>query len=443
MRSIAKSCSNSSIEVLTMSQPPAIDPQTAAPWAGRRVLVVEDSVVQRGYLVGLLRQLDFGEILEAGDGNEALKILDHVVATAAEEPMFLVLTDLEMPGMDGIELTCQLRERRLAENLIVVSARDPRLLEIIENMACEDAAIGLLGTLLKPVQLESLTQLLCKAGGRSSDCAPAAAPPLAQASLEELAQALARSEFLPYFQPKIAMQNGQLKGVEALARWQHPQRGLLSPAHFIDTMEGQPLMADFTLSIVQQVLQHILHWQQSGLPPLTVSVNLSADNLAERAFIDRLTSLVMSSGVAPASLVWEVTETSVMRQLSQALTNMGRLRLMGFGLAMDDFGIGYSSMQQFARCPFTELKVDRAFVNGAAQWPNRLMVLKSALDLGQSLGVATVAEGVETVEDWKLLRDLGCDMAQGYLLAKPMPAEQLVGWMKQDRRRLRALAGTE
>jgi EAL domain-containing protein (putative c-di-GMP-specific phosphodiesterase class I)/FixJ family two-component response regulator len=426
-----------------MNQPPTIaDPSVAiaaAPWAGRRVLVVEDSVVQRGYLVGLLRQLGFGEICEAGDGNEALQILER-----AAEPVFLVLTDLEMPGMDGIELTCQLRERRLTENLIVVSARDPRLLEIIESMACDDASIGLLGTLLKPVQLESLTQLLCKAGGRSADCmqsAPAVPPP--QASLEELAQALANHEFLPYFQPKVAMANGQLKGVEALARWQHPQRGLLSPAHFIDTLEGQPLMADFTLALVQQVLQRILDWQQAGLPSLMVSVNLSADNLADRAFIDRLTAQVSASGVAAASLVWEVTETSVMRQLSQALTNMGRLRLMGYGLAMDDFGIGYSSMQQFARCPFTELKIDRAFVNGAAQWPNRHMVLKSALDLGQSLGVATVAEGVETVEDWKLLRDLGCDMAQGYLLAKPMPAEELVGWMRQDRRRLRALAGSE
>jgi len=411
------------------------------PWAGRSVLVVEDSVVQRGYLVGLLRQLEFGEICEAGDGNEALQILER-----CKEPMYLVLTDLEMPGMDGIELTYQLRERRLAEHLIVVSARDPRLLEIIENMACEDASIGLLGTLLKPVQLESLTQLLCKAGGRSDDCMPASTAPqqqVAPATLEELAAALERQEFLPFFQPKIAMANGQLKGVEALARWQHPQRGLLAPVHFIDTLEGHPLMADFTLALVRQVLQRMLDWQQAGLPSLTVSVNLSAENLADRAFIDRLTGQVMDFGVTPASLVWEVTETSVMRQLSQALTNMGRLRLMGFGLAMDDFGIGYSSMQQFARCPFTELKIDRAFVNGATQWPNRHMVLKSALDLGQSLGVATVAEGVETVEDWKLLRDLGCDMAQGYLLAKPMPAEELVGWMRQDRRRLRALAGPE
>ncbi|SHN43221.1 EAL domain, c-di-GMP-specific phosphodiesterase class I (or its enzymatically inactive variant) [Duganella sacchari] len=423
-----------------MNTPPLPDTTVAdAPsWAGRRVLVVEDSVVQRGYLVGLLRQLNFGEILEAGDGNEAMQVLER-----QPSPLYLVLTDLEMPGMDGIELTCQLRERRLTENLIVVSARDPRLLEIIENMACEDTSMGLLGTLLKPVQLDSLTQLLCKAGDRGSDCAPLVPPPLPQASLEELAQALTRKEFVPYFQPKVAMQTGHLKGVEALVRWNHPERGLLAPAHFIDTLEGHPLMADFTIDMVQQVLERILDWQSHGLPPLTVSVNLSADNLADRSFIDRLIAQISASGVKPASLVWEVTETSVMRQLSQALTNMGRLRLMGFGLAMDDFGIGYSSMQQFARCPFTELKIDRAFVNGAAQWPNRHMVLKSALDLGQSLGVATVAEGVETVEDWKLLRDLGCDMAQGYLLAKPMPAEDLVGWIRQDRRRLRALAGDE
>jgi EAL domain-containing protein (putative c-di-GMP-specific phosphodiesterase class I)/FixJ family two-component response regulator len=422
-----------------MHTPPlsAAAPPPVPRWAGRRVLVVEDSVVQRGYLVGLLRQLGFGEIMEAGDGNEAMRVLENLQG----DPMFLVLTDLEMPGMDGIELTHQLRERNLTENLIVVSARDPRLLEIIESMGCEDASIGLLGTLLKPVQLEPLTQLLTRAGLRC-DAAPAA-PQFALASLDELARALERDEFLPYFQPKVAMHSGQLKGVEALARWSHPQRGVLAPAHFIDALEGSPLMAEFTLAITRKVLRRILDWVDAGLPPLTVSINLSADNLSDRGFIDRLTALVLESGVAPATLVWEVTETSVMRRLSQSLTNMGRLRLMGFGLAMDDFGIGYSSMQQFARCPFTELKIDRAFVNGASQWPNRHVVLKSALELGQRLGVATVAEGVETVEDWKLLRNLGCDMAQGYLLARPMPAEDLVGWIRQDRRRLRALAGDE
>jgi EAL domain-containing protein (putative c-di-GMP-specific phosphodiesterase class I)/FixJ family two-component response regulator len=408
------------------------------PWHGQRVLVVDDSAVQRTYLVGLLRQLGFGIILEAGDGNQALLLLEQELEQR-RAPLFLVLTDLEMPGMDGIELTCQLRERNLAQNLIVVSARDPRLLEIIESMGSEDASIGLLGTLLKPVQLDALAQLLSHAGQEGTPSA--AGPAFAAPTPEELTQALERKEFLPYFQPKVSMRSGQLKGVEALARWQHPGRGLLAPFHFIGALEGTPLMAEFTLAMVQAVLRRMLDWKAAGLPPLSVSINLAADNLAERGFINRLTATVQDAGVMPAQLVWEVTETSVMRQLSQSLTNLGRLRLMGYGLAMDDFGIGYSSMQQFARCPFTELKIDRAFVNGAAQWPNRHMVLKGALELGQRLGVATVAEGVETLEDWALLRELGCDMAQGYLLARPMPADDLIGWMRQDRRRLRELAG--
>ena len=407
-------------------------------WHGQGVLVVEDSAVQRAHMVDMLRAMGFGQILEAADGNEALRQLER----EGVAPLFLVVTDLEMPGMDGIELTCQLRERHLADNLIVVSARDPRLLEIIESMACEEAEIGLLGTLLKPVQTEALEQLLGRAG-RGDGARRPDAPRLALPCQDELAQALARDEFIPWFQPKVAMQNGHLKGVEALARWQHPQRGLVSPAHFIEALEGTPMMAEFTLAMVRHVLRQMQEWLAAGMPPLTVSVNLAAENLSERGFIDRLTATVLESGLPPALLVWEVTETSVMRQLAQSLTNLGRLRLMGFGLAMDDFGIGYSSMQQFARCPFTEVKIDRAFVNGAAQWPNRHVVLKSALELGQRLGVATVAEGVETEEDWKLLRDLGCDMAQGYLLARPMAGDQLSAWIHHDRRRLRALAQNE
>lgn len=413
------------------------DTVTDAPlWHGQSALVVEDSAVQRAHLVEMLRTMGFGLILEAADGNEAL----HQLEREGVAPLFLVLTDLEMPGMDGIELTCRLRERYLAQHLIVVSARDPRLLEIIESMAGEEAEIGLLGTLLKPVQTDALAQLLGRAGRSGAASRQREAPQLMLPNPAEVAQALARDEFIPWFQPKVAMQNGHLKGVEALARWQHPERGVLTPIHFIDTLEGTPLMADFTLAMVRQVLRQMHEWSAAGMPPVSVSINLAADNLAERGFIDRLIAIVSEAGVAPSLLVWEVTETSVMRQLAQSLTNLGRLRLMGFGLAMDDFGIGYSSMQQFARCPFTEVKIDRAFVNGASQWPNRHVVLKGALELGQRLGVATVAEGVETEEDWKLLRELGCDMAQGYLLARPMAGEQLSSWIRQDRRRLRTLA---
>jgi len=414
-------------------------PQAAIPaamsWRGQTVMVVDDSVPQRNYLGGLLEQVGFGTVLQAGNGLEALQLLEQ----HRHQPPFLVLTDLEMPGMDGIELTSQLSTRNLAQHLIVCSAQDPRLLEVVESMAAEDSTLSLLGTLLKPVRLDALLELLGQAGAGKA-ARPAALPPAWQPGIDELAEGLGKGQFIPHFQPRISMRSGRLKGVEALARWQHPEHGLLPPAFFIPALEGSPLMAGFTLDIVRQVLDWIGRWQSAGLPAMVCSVNLSADDLSDRGFIDRLAALVSASGVPPRSLVWEVTETMLMRQLSQSMANLGRLRLMGFGLAMDDFGIGYSSMQQFARCPFSELKIDRAFVHGASRWPNRHVVLRSAIELGQRLGVATVAEGVETQADWQLLRSLGCEMAQGYLLARPMEGEQLAGWVLRERQRLRALA---
>jgi EAL domain-containing protein (putative c-di-GMP-specific phosphodiesterase class I)/AmiR/NasT family two-component response regulator len=406
---------------------------TPNPWMQHTVLAVDDSKVQRAHMVDLLRQLGFGAILEAGDGNEALRVLEQHGAA-----VFLVLTDLEMPGMDGIELTRRLAERQLTQNLIVASARDPRLLEIIENMGLEDASLGLLGTVLKPVKLDDLVQLLDRIGHTSMTRAKALDNK--PTNLLEIEAALERGEFIPYYQPKISMHSGFIKGMEALARWNHPTQGVLSPLYFIPGMEGTPLMVPFTLAIVEQVLQQLAEWQHAGLPALTVSVNLSADDLADRDFVDKLAALVQKHGITPQSLIWEVTETMVMNHLSQSLANLGRLRLMGFGLAMDDYGIGYSSMQQLSRCPFTELKIDRVFVDGASKRPNRHVILESSIELGRRLGVTTVAEGVETVADWNLLRELGCDLAQGYLVAKPMPASEMIGWIKNNRVRLRALA---
>lgn len=176
------------------------------------------------------------------------------------------------------------------------------------------------------------------------------------------------------------------------------------------------------------------------MAPFTLSINLSAENLADPAFIDRLVGLTNAYGVAPESLVWEVTETIVMSNLSQCLANLARLRLNGFGLAMDDYGICYSSMQQLSRCPFTELKIDRSFVNGASERPNRRAILESLIEMGQCLGFTTVAEGVETLLDWMLLQELGCDIAQGYLIAKPMTPAELPNWIEANRMCLPSLA---
>ena len=175
------------------------------------------------------------------------------------------------------------------------------------------------------------------------------------------------------------------------------------------------------------------------MPLLSVTINLSADNLAARAFIDKLAGMVAQHDIPTGKVIWEVTETAVMYNVRESLTNLARLGLKGFGLAMDDYGIGYSSIQLFSRCPFTELKIDRTFVRGAAHRSNRRAVLESAIEMGRRLGVTTVAEGVESQSDWDLLCERGCDQAQGYLIAKPMPAQELPQWVRTNSERLAEL----
>ena len=383
-------------------------------------LVVEDSAVQRAHMVALMQSLQFGTVLEACDGVDALRVLDNY----GENQIYLVLTDLDMPGMDGIELIRHLGEHQLAENVIVTSARDPRLLEVVENMGSNDGRLHLLGTVLKPVALEDLYAMLTRVDQIKHACV--VAPDHVSFTLQELEAALELKQFTPYFQPKVAIASGVVNGVEALARWHHPIHGVLPPFHFIPRIEGTPLMAPFTLAMIDQALHQLSAWRRLGHYAITVSINLSAETLADSEFIGRVDALVNSHGVAPESLIWEVTETMVMSHLSECLANLARLRLKGYGLAMDDYGIGYSSMQQLSRCPFTELKIDRAFVYGASERPNRRAILESPIEVGHRLGITTIAEGVESLPDWKLLQELSCDIAQGYLLAKPMPADVLV-----------------
>lgn len=405
-------------------------------WANQVALVVEDSAVQRAHLVNLLKSLNFGTVLEACDGFDALRILEMHGTEAVD----LVLTDLDMPVMDGIELIRHLTERQLTKQLIVTSARDPRMLEVVEKMGSENAELHLLGTVLKPVKLNDLLTTLQRAEHAIQQ--RAGILDRARFKSNELEAALEQGQFIPFFQPIVSVSTGLVEGVEALARWQHPDHGLLLPLHFIPRVEGSPLMLPFTLSIVAQVLHQLAAWRRAGLSLTTASINLSAENLADLTFVERLASLTNTYGVAPESLVWEVTETMVMSNLSQCLANLVRLRLKGFGLAMDDYGIGYSSTQQLSSCPFTELKIDRVFVDGAAERPNRRAVLESSIEMGHRLGAITVAEGVESLPDWRLLQELGCDMAQGYLIAKPMPGADLPGWIDDNRARLALLASS-
>lgn len=239
---------------------------------------------------------------------------------------------------------------------------------------------------------------------------------------------------MPYYQPKIDIRHGEVKGVEALARWLHPEHGVISPAFFIPQLENQPLIDTFTEYLLHKVTHDLKQWLKAELT-ISVSANLSAARLGQKGLLEFLDGLCLAQEVPTDRLVFEVTETMLMGHLASSIGTLTRMRLKGFGLAMDDYGIGYSSIQQLSRCPFTELKIDREFVHGAASQVSKRIILESSIQMGRRLGVLTVAEGVETHEDWLLLAELGCDMAQGYYIAKPMPAQELTGWLQHYRPR--------
>jgi EAL domain-containing protein (putative c-di-GMP-specific phosphodiesterase class I) len=225
----------------------------------------------------------------------------------------------------------------------------------------------------------------------------------------------------------VDLVKGEVVGAEALARWRHPQRGMVPPYAFIRVLEDRELIDKLTWIMVDRSAAACVAWRGQGLS-VTVSVNLSPKSLEDPALADRITELVQKRGLQPRDMILEITESAAMTDVARALENLARLRVKGFGLSIDDYGTGYSSMQQLARIPFTELKIDRSFVTDAATHGQRGVMLESSIDMAHKLGLKVVAEGVETRADWNQLKRIGCSLAQGYFIAKPMPAAEFVDW---------------
>jgi len=236
----------------------------------------------------------------------------------------------------------------------------------------------------------------------------------------------------------VDIHTGLARGVEALARWLHPRHGMIAPDRFIPLAEEQGLIHGLTMAIMDQALAQAALWNARGLK-LTMAINLSARLLDSPGLVQEIAGLQAFHGVPPEQIVLEITESSVVAHFGAALGILARLRLKGFGLSIDDYGTGFSSMQQLARIPFTELKIDRSFVHGAHQRNNLRVILQSALDMANRLQLVTVAEGIETLEDWHLLSEFGCSIGQGYLIAKPMPAVAIPQWLHAHHDRLHEL----
>lgn len=384
-----------------------------------RVLVLDDEPFMLKLLGHMLAKQGYTQVTTCDSGHRALDLLDGPNYAAD-----LVLCDLGMPEMDGIEFVRKLVERRYTGSLILVSGEDDRVLQTAEKLV-QAHRITVLGRLHKPPTQEGLAALLEKWSPPSR-----AGPRAAKKSYgaDEVRAAITNGELVNYYQPQVVVATGEVVGVETLVRWRHPVDGMVFPDQFIGVAEAHGLIDDLTRVVLASALAQVKAWHGAGLV-LRVSVNVSMDNLAFLDFPDFVAGQAAAADVSPKHVVLEVTESRLMNDLRAPLEILTRLRLKRFGLSIDDFGTGHSSLAQLRDIPFDELKVDGSFVHGA--WANDTIraIYEANLSLARQLNMDVVAEGVEDRADWDFLRRTGCHLAQGYFIAKPMPAADLPGWM--------------
>ena len=403
---------------------------------GGKLLILDDDP-QVGRMIQIIAESD-------GFETRALTSVDSFFTLAEEWQPTHIAIDLIMPEMDGVQVLVQLAALHCSARIIVTSGVGARVLDAAGRSG-NAHGLDIAGVLAKPFSPKTLRALLRQAAPAEDGASPftknrtASKSEPRDPSVEDLAQAITRGEIRLAYQPQMECATGRLAGVEALARWTHPFYGVLPPDRFIPMAERHGLMDELTFAVVRQALDwFVAHFgsdarggTRADLPP-TLSVNISATALRDAKFVERLSDYCSGTGLHPARLIFELTESSAMEDPVASLDILTRLRMKGFQLSIDDFGTGFSSMLQLVRLPFSEIKIDKSFVRTATRSFESLAVVRSVIELGHSLELRVVAEGVEDEATLDLLEKLGCDIAQGFVLGRPMQGEALLTWMARN-----------
>jgi EAL domain-containing protein (putative c-di-GMP-specific phosphodiesterase class I)/CheY-like chemotaxis protein len=385
----------------------------------RRILVLDDDAFILKTISHALGRLGYAQVVTTSSAAQALTLLRDDGGAVD-----FVFCDLNMPEMDGIEFLRELADRGFAGGVALISGEDSRTLKIAEDLA-RARRLTVVGVIEKPVRAEALEALLAQWQTEAQEDFSLDPPPVTP---EELRRAIEAGEFVAFFQPQIELATGWVAAVEALARWKSPGRGMLLPDAFIPVAEHHGLIGPLTERIMADALSNMAAWRSRGLQ-LRMALNVSVENLKELDFPDRVLARILAAGVSPASVILEITESRFMADPVAAMDTLVRLRLKKIRLSIDDFGTGYASLAQLRDIPFDELKVDRTFVQGASQDEAARTILEASIALGQRLGMAVVAEGINSQGDWDRVARLGCHLAQGNFMAQPMPGADIPAWV--------------
>lgn len=385
-----------------------------------RILVLEDQPLQRHTLLASLRQLGCMDVLDAAEGAQALTLLEQ------HGPVDIVLCDICMSGMDGLSFLRHASERKWVNAVIINSELAPDLRQTIGSMV-ELSGMQLLGNMAKNARAPALKKLL-ERYNRLSLPQSFRQPDQDPITDNEVIEALETGQFQIYCQPKFNLQTLEVDSLEALARWDHPQRGLLSPAIFLPLLERLGLLDRLLYQQIEQCLRFREQTKVYGFD-LKFSINIQTFQLANEQLSEEIVRRLALFDAPGACLCLEMTETDPRDLTPASLENLVRIRMAGCSLSIDDFGAGHSSLQRLCRLPFNEVKLDAMFARDLKHSPRSGAAISSTLQLAAALDMSVVVEGIETLEQRDLLLGLGCKIGQGYFFARPMAPDKLLVWL--------------
>ncbi|HKL51317.1 MAG TPA: EAL domain-containing response regulator [Wenzhouxiangellaceae bacterium] len=396
--------------------------QKTKPQADRQRLLIVDDDELVGRTLELIARREGFDVRFTCDPDRFLDLV-------GEWRPSTVAIDLVMPGMDGVQVLAELARREFNESVVITSGVGHRVLDAAGRSAREHG-LHIAGILPKPFTREDVRALLSRCGtaGEALDFRKrSGAPSGPSIDIDALRTALDERQFFLEYQPKVNCADGSLAGLEALVRWRHPEWGVVYPDRFIEQLEEADLMADLTRQVMDMALAWFsgLRLPEDSEPLVMLSLNMSARCLEDEVLVDRFGRRCRRHRVAPGRIIFELTETSAMRDPVRSLELLTRLRVMGFQLSIDDFGTGFSSMLQLVRLPFSEIKVDKSFVMSAEESEESRNVVRSIVELGRSLGIMTTAEGIESQWALEFLRSIGCDFCQGYFISRPVDGDAI------------------
>ena len=347
---------------------------------------------------------------------------ETVYQLLADFPSDVIMMDLMMPGIDGVELLRLLSEKAKNARLCLISGSDARVLNSARRLGSAHG-LNVVAALEKPLSIPVLNTFFESITSSGKEKSP-----------DDHALALANGEFILYYQPVVEISTRSVKGVEALARWQHPDRGILLPDTFLRQITDEGLMQDLTKFVIKTAVQQAASLYQAG-ERMTMALNVTASTLLDLSLPDQISDVCKQYGLPPEMLVLEVTETEAMRDVTRTMDVLLRMRLRNIGVSIDDFGTGHSSLRELQRMPFSELKIDKSFVTDAPNNKDCAVIMNSIIDLGHNLGLKVIAEGIEDQRAWNMLLEKGCDFGQGYLMGHPMMAADLSPWIDNWRKK--------